>query len=29
LKSGWSLGEMVCEDNVNFLDMQKKAESSK
>jgi hypothetical protein len=23
LKPGWSLGEMVCEDNINFSDFQK------
>jgi hypothetical protein len=29
LKPGWNLGEMVCEDNANFLDLQKKAEATK
>lgn len=29
LKPSWSIGEMICEDNVNFVDMQKKAEVSK
>jgi hypothetical protein len=24
LKPGWSLGEMICEDNINFSDFQKK-----
>jgi hypothetical protein len=29
LKTGWNLGEMVCEDNVTYGDMQRKSESSK
>jgi hypothetical protein len=29
LKPDWSLGEMICEDNVTFSDMQKKSESTK
>jgi len=29
LKPGWNLGEMVCEDNITFSDMQKKSEASK
>jgi hypothetical protein len=29
LKPTWNIGEMVCEDNVTFLDMQKKAEAGK
>jgi hypothetical protein len=29
LKPDWSLGEMICEDNVNFSDMQKKEETGK
>ena len=29
LKPDWNLGEMVCEDNVNFDDLQKKTEGSK
>ena len=29
LKPDWNLGEMVCEDDVNFLDLQKKAEANK
>ncbi len=29
LKPDWNLGEMVCEDNVNFSDLQKKTEGGK
>lgn len=29
LKPDWTLGELVCEDNVTFADMQKKAEGAK
>ena len=29
LKPDWNLGEMVCEDDVNFSDLQKKSEGSK
>jgi hypothetical protein len=29
LKPGWNLGEMVCEDNITFSDMQKKSEAGK
>jgi hypothetical protein len=29
LKPGWDIGEMVCEDNVNFSDLQKKTEGRK
>jgi len=29
LKPGWNLGEMVCEDNVTYGDMQQKSEGSK
>jgi hypothetical protein len=29
LKSGWNLGEMVCEDNISYSDMQQKSEGSK
>jgi hypothetical protein len=29
LKPDWTLGEMVCEDNANFLDLQKKTETGK
>jgi hypothetical protein len=29
LKPDWNLGEMVCEDNITFSDMQKTSESSK
>jgi hypothetical protein len=29
LKPNWSLGEMICEDNINFSDMQKKSEPGK
>ena len=28
LKPDWSIGELVCEDNGTFLEMQKKAETS-
>jgi len=29
LKPGWNLGEMVCEDNISYGDMQQKSEGSK
>jgi hypothetical protein len=29
LKPDWNLGEMVCEDDINFADLQKKTEGSK
>lgn len=29
LKPGWNLGEMVCEDNITYGDMQQKSEGSK
>ncbi|HLJ25037.1 MAG TPA: hypothetical protein VKT71_13070 [Candidatus Acidoferrales bacterium] len=29
LKTGWNLGEMVCEDNVTYGDMQQKSEGKK
>jgi hypothetical protein len=29
LKPDWTLGEMICEDNVTFDEMQKKSESNK
>ncbi len=29
LKPGWNLGEMVCEDNITYSDMQQKSEGSK
>jgi hypothetical protein len=29
LKPGWTIGEMVCEDNANFRSMQKKAEAGR
>jgi hypothetical protein len=29
LKPGWDLGEMVCEDNISYGDMQQKSEGSK
>jgi hypothetical protein len=29
LKPDWNLGEMICEDNVNFSDLQKKTEGGK
>jgi hypothetical protein len=29
LKPDWNIGEEVCEDNVNFLDMEKQSESGK
>ena len=29
LKPGWNIGEMVCEDNVTYGDMQKKSEGGK
>jgi hypothetical protein len=29
LKPTWNIGEMICEDNVTFSDMQKKAEAGK
>jgi len=29
LKPDWTLGEVVCEDNGNFLDLQKRTEASK
>jgi hypothetical protein len=29
LKPGWNLGEMVCEDNITYSDMQRKSEGAK
>lgn len=29
LKTGWNLGEMVCEDNITYSDMQQKSEGKK
>jgi hypothetical protein len=29
LKSGWNIGEMICEDNITYGDMQQKSEGNK